>query len=60
MIARSATDRVVAGVIGGIADHMGWSANLLRVAYVALSVLSAGFPGLIIYGVLWVLMPSEP
>lgn len=60
MIARSTSDRVVAGVIGGIAAHLEWSATQLRIIYVALSVLSAAFPGMIVYAVLWFLMPSEP
>lgn len=60
MIARSRTDRVVAGVIGGLADHLDWSATSLRIIYVAISILSAAFPGLIVYIVLWFLMPNEP
>lgn len=60
MIARSRTDRVVAGVIGGFAEHLAWSATTLRIAYAAVSLLSAAFPGMIVYIVLWFLMPNEP
>lgn len=60
MISRSRDDRVVAGVIGGLADHLGWSATQLRIVYVVVSVLSAAFPGLIVYAILWFLMPGEP
>jgi phage shock protein PspC (stress-responsive transcriptional regulator) len=59
MIQRSTDDRLVAGVIGGIAHHLGWSSTKLRIAYVAVSALSAAFPGMIAYGVLWFLMPGE-
>ncbi|NIP77965.1 MAG: PspC domain-containing protein, partial [Gemmatimonadetes bacterium] len=56
-LARSRTDRMVAGVCGGIAEYFGWDSTLVRVVYVAVSVLSAAFPGLIVYAVLWILMP---
>jgi phage shock protein PspC (stress-responsive transcriptional regulator) len=37
-------DRIIAGVCGGIAEQLGWSANRVRLAYVILSILSAAFP----------------
>ena len=56
---RSREDRWVAGVLGGIARRYGWDSNLLRVAYVLVSILSAAFPGILVYLVLWLLMPEE-
>ncbi|MFC6180818.1 PspC domain-containing protein [Lactiplantibacillus daowaiensis] len=53
-IHRSNRNRVFAGVIGGIADHYGWNADLARVIYVLISLTP--FPGLIGYLVLWLLM----
>lgn len=50
-------DRLIAGVCGGIAEWMGWRPNRVRVAYVVVSILSAGFPGILVYLVLWYLMP---
>lgn len=50
---------MVAGVLGGLARHLGWPADRLRIAYVVLSVLSAAFPGLLVYLVLWFVMPDE-
>lgn len=55
---RSATDRVLAGVVGGVAQRYGWNSTLLRVLFVLVSVLSAAFPGIIVYLILWVLMPD--
>ncbi|HXV77124.1 MAG TPA: PspC domain-containing protein [Candidatus Polarisedimenticolaceae bacterium] len=55
---RSRTDRVLGGVCGGIAHWLGWSPNLVRVLYVVVSILSAGFPGTLVYIVLWILMPQ--
>ena len=58
-LSRSLNDRMIAGVIGGIAHRFGWSATLLRVLYIAVSVLSAGFPGILVYLILWLLIPNE-
>jgi phage shock protein C len=59
-LARSRSDRVLVGVIGGIAARFGWNSTLLRVIYVLGSALSAAFPGILVYLVLWLLMPEEP
>ena len=48
---------MIAGVCGGIADWLGWSPTMTRVVYVLLSVLSAAFPGIIVYIILWIVMP---
>jgi phage shock protein C len=56
---RSSDDRVIAGICGGIADHYGWSATRVRVGYVLLSILSAAFPGLLVYLILWFVVPSR-
>ena len=56
---RSRSNRVVAGVVGGLAEYIGISPNLARVIYVALSLVSAAFPGLIVYVALWILMPEN-
>ena len=58
-LSRSRNDRVLAGVMGGIARRFGWNATLLRVAYVIVSIASAGFPGILVYLLLWLLMPEE-
>ena len=58
-IARSTSNRVLAGVCGGIAQQFGWSATRLRVVYVLLTLLSAAFPGVLIYLALWILIPEE-
>jgi phage shock protein C len=57
-LTRSIHDRVLAGVIGGIAHRFGWSPTLLRILYVVVSILSAAFPGILVYLVLWLLMPE--
>ena len=50
---------MIAGVCGGLAQWLGWDATLVRVLYVLLSVLSAAFPGIIVYVILWLIMPPD-
>ncbi len=56
---RSRTERMVAGVCGGIAKWLDWDPTLVRVLYVLASILSAAFPGILAYIILWVLIPEE-
>ena len=58
-LTRSRSDKMIAGVCGGLARHLGWSADRVRVAYVLLSLLSVAFPGILVYLALWFLMPEE-
>lgn len=55
---RKSNDRVIAGVCGGIAEYFGWPAGRTRLAYVILSVISAAFPGILVYVILWIAMPG--
>ncbi len=55
---RSRRNRMIAGVCGGLAQWLGWDPTLTRVLYVAVSIFSAAFPGLLVYVVLWVVMPE--
>jgi phage shock protein C len=48
---------MIAGVCGGIAEWLGWDPTLVRILYVVVSVLSVAFPGIIVYVILWILMP---
>ena len=58
-LSRSRNDRMLAGVVGGIAARFGWNSTLLRVVYVIVSIASAAFPGILVYLILWLLMPEE-
>ena len=55
---RSRRNRVLAGVCGGLAEWLGWDVTLVRILYVAVSVLSVAFPGILVYLVLWLVMPQ--
>lgn len=56
---RSRRNRVIAGVIGGLADYLGLDPTLSRVIYVLISLFSAAFPGILVYILLWILIPPE-
>jgi len=58
-LTRSSTDRWLAGVCGGIARWLGWSSTTVRVLFAAVSILSAAFPGILVYLVLWLVMPRD-
>lgn len=55
---RRSRDRVIAGVCGGLAERFGWPVTRVRIGYVLLSVLSVAFPGILVYLLLWFVMPG--
>ncbi len=55
---RSGTDRMAGGVCGGLAEYSGIDPLLWRVGFVGLTL--AGGAGVVVYLLLWVLMPSGP
>jgi phage shock protein C len=57
-LARS-NDRILAGVCGGIAEFLGWAPAAVRALYVAVSIVSAAFPGIVAYLILWWVMPAS-
>ena len=57
---RSRHERVLGGVCGGIAKSLGWSPTRVRILYVIVSILSAAFPGTLVYLILWLVVPLEP
>lgn len=59
-VVRSRNDRVIAGVCGGFARALGWNSSTVRILYVVGSIVSAAFPGTLVYIILWLVMPEEP
>ena len=55
---RSKKDRKIAGVCGGIGEYLGIDPTAVRVVFVIL-LLPGGFPGLIPYLILWVVIPEK-
>lgn len=57
---RSRHNRLLGGVCGGLAGWLGWDPTLVRILYVVVSILSAAFPGTLVYIILWIFMPLSP
>jgi phage shock protein C len=55
---RSRTDRMIAGVCGGLASYFSLDPTLIRVLFVVLAVL--GGSGIIIYLAMWLIVPNQP
>lgn len=52
-------DKMLAGVIAGLANYINIDPTILRILFVILSIASIGFPGLITYIIMWIIMPEE-
>ena len=52
------TNKMLAGVCGGIAEFFEVDPTWIRVAYAALSIFTTGFPGLLLYIILMLIMPA--
>ena len=59
-LTKSASDRVVAGVLGGLAQYLHFKPNVVRVVYLIFTALTSFVPGSVIYLILAVLMPDDP
>lgn len=55
---RSRSNRMIAGVVGGLAEYWSLDPTLARVMFVVVSILSVAFPGLLVYAVLWLIIPE--
>jgi len=55
---RSRTNRIIAGVSGGLEEFFGLDAFWFRLAFV-LAMTPGGIPGIAVYLLLWLIIPSE-
>lgn len=55
---RSKSNRMIAGVCGGLAEFFGISSFWFRLAMV-IALIPGGVPGILIYVILWLVIPSE-
>lgn len=49
---------MIAGVVAGLARYFDIDATLARVLYVVASIVSAAFPGILVYVILWIIVPE--
>jgi len=55
-LCRSNSQRVLAGVCGGVAEYLGWDVTIVRVLWIILTL--AGGSGVLLYIILWLVMPQ--
>lgn len=53
---RSQQNRLIGGVLGGIADYFGWNVTLTRIIFILIALSS--FPGILFYILAWILIPD--
>lgn len=55
---RSRRNRMIGGVCGGIAEYFDMDPTMVRLLYVIASVISVAFPGILVYIIMWIVMPE--
>lgn len=58
VLRRSRSNRILAGVCGGLAEFFGISAFWFRLA-MFIAFIPGGVPGVLIYLILWLMIPNE-
>jgi len=56
---RSSEQRMIAGICGGLAEYFDMDVNIMRLLFVAISLLSVLFPMVIFYIIAWIIVPEE-
>ena len=53
---KRSSNKVIAGVCGGLANYFGWDPTVVRIVYLLLTVFTA-FAGALVYVIMWIVMP---
>ncbi len=56
---RSSKQRMIAGICGGLAEYFDIDVNIMRLLFVAISLLSVLFPMVIFYIIAWIIVPEK-
>ena len=57
---RNVEDKLVAGVLSGLADYYDQDAVFFRLAFIVLLILTGFMPGVLIYVIAMVIIPEKP
>lgn len=57
---RSREDRIVAGVLSGLAEHFDQDATFWRLGFVLFLIITGFMPGVLMYVVAWIIIPERP
>lgn len=55
---RSSSNEMIAGVCAGIANYFNVDPTIVRLAFLVMAL--AGGPGILLYFILWIIIPQEP
>jgi phage shock protein C len=55
---RSRKDKMIAGVCAGLAKYFNLDPTLVRIVYVLVSIFSIAFPGILVYIIMWIIIPE--
>lgn len=58
-LTRSRTDRWIAGICGGIGEYLEIDPNVIRVIWVIFTVVTVFVIGIVIYLLLWLILPES-
>jgi phage shock protein C len=50
---------MIAGVCGGIAEYFNVDPTVVRIIYILVSIISVAFPGILVYIILWIVIPRS-
>lgn len=53
------SDRKLAGVCGGIAEYLEVDPTVVRILYLILTLFTVAFPGILLYIILWIMIPDR-
>lgn len=57
---RSRSERMIAGINGGLGQYLGVDPTILRLIWVILTLATGGVPGIVLYFFFWIIIPLEP
>ena len=57
---RSTQSKMLAGVCGGVAEYFNTDPSIIRLVYVLLSIFTVAFPGILVYIIAALIIPSDP
>ncbi len=58
-LTRSRSDRMLAGICGGLANYLIVDPTIVRLVFALATFFTAVFPGVLIYLIMWVVVPKE-
>ena len=53
-------ERVIGGVLADFAEYINADVSIIRIVYIIMSILSAAFPGILVYLISWAVIPEKP